>query len=216
MAYEPVPFEPCGANTKSGNGPCKLAPVRGSKRCRLHGGLSLKGPAHPNWQGGISWERRRGHLPGRMLPAADEANRDSELASLRNEIIAADARIADLMMQADLGGGGKIFQDLVEKWREFKRAPYNQRGPIEDEIDALLELGSTDNYVWEEIRLQQDHKRKLVEGEQKRLLAMSAMIPAEKALAAFRAVLIVVGEVVEDRDDLAEISRRVSHIMQNL
>ena len=41
----------CGAKTRSGN-PCQKSPLQGKARCRLHGGLSLAGKDHPNYQHG--------------------------------------------------------------------------------------------------------------------------------------------------------------------
>lgn len=52
--------ESCGARTRAGS-PCKLAPVKGKKRCRLHGGLST-GPKTPEGK-------------ARSLAALQEGNR---------------------------------------------------------------------------------------------------------------------------------------------
>ena len=41
----------CGARTRSGN-PCQKSPLQGKARCRLHGGMSLSGQDHPNFQHG--------------------------------------------------------------------------------------------------------------------------------------------------------------------
>jgi hypothetical protein len=41
----------CGAKTRSG-GLCKNAPIGDTGRCRMHGGKSLSGIAHPNYKHG--------------------------------------------------------------------------------------------------------------------------------------------------------------------
>ena len=41
----------CGAKTRKGR-PCQNAPVLGRNRCRMHGGASLRGAAHPNFKHG--------------------------------------------------------------------------------------------------------------------------------------------------------------------
>jgi len=41
----------CGAKTRAGT-PCKKSPLDGKVRCRLHGGLSLSGKDHWNYQHG--------------------------------------------------------------------------------------------------------------------------------------------------------------------
>jgi hypothetical protein len=41
----------CCATTRSAER-CQNYPMGGSKRCRMHGGASLKGAAHPRWKHG--------------------------------------------------------------------------------------------------------------------------------------------------------------------
>ena len=41
----------CGAKTRAG-GRCKNAPIGSTGRCRMHGGKSLSGIAHPNYKHG--------------------------------------------------------------------------------------------------------------------------------------------------------------------
>jgi len=49
----------CGAKTRIGV-PCQKYPISGKTRCRLHGGLSLSGEAHPNYKhGNCSKENRQ-------------------------------------------------------------------------------------------------------------------------------------------------------------
>jgi hypothetical protein len=42
----------CGAKTRSGE-PCKSPAIHGGKRCRMHGGKSLRWFAHPNYEHGL-------------------------------------------------------------------------------------------------------------------------------------------------------------------
>ena len=46
----PVSSYTCGARTRSG-APCKNVPMANG-RCRMHGGSSLSGEAHPNYKHG--------------------------------------------------------------------------------------------------------------------------------------------------------------------
>jgi hypothetical protein len=41
----------CGSKTRTGS-LCQKPPLEGKKRCRLHGGMSLSGKAHPNYRHG--------------------------------------------------------------------------------------------------------------------------------------------------------------------
>ena len=47
----------CGARTRAGH-PCRMTPQPGSRRCRLHGGLST-GPVTPEGRERIAEVRRR-------------------------------------------------------------------------------------------------------------------------------------------------------------
>ncbi len=48
----------CGAKTRL-HAPCQKPPMIGKSRCRLHGGLSLSGPDHPNYQHGRCTKQAR-------------------------------------------------------------------------------------------------------------------------------------------------------------
>ena len=51
----------CGAKTRSGS-PCQKPPLQGKARCRLHGGMSLSGPDHPNYRHGYATKAYRKQL----------------------------------------------------------------------------------------------------------------------------------------------------------
>ena len=55
----------CNANRKHNRGPCRSHPVKGSKRCDKHGGLSPRGPAHPRFTHGrqSAWLKTLGITP---------------------------------------------------------------------------------------------------------------------------------------------------------
>ncbi len=57
----------CGAKTRAGT-PCKRFAQQPQGRCKLHGGASLYGPAHPNWKHG----RRSKHYAW-LAPALEVA-----------------------------------------------------------------------------------------------------------------------------------------------
>lgn len=53
----------CNARTRRG-GLCQNLPMWPTHRCRMHGGASLRGPAHPNYKHGrYSKERVGGRSP---------------------------------------------------------------------------------------------------------------------------------------------------------
>ncbi len=56
-----VMSERCGAR-KQGGELCKNWPIRGRKRCKFHGGMSLRGPDTPQWKNGQSAYVFKGEL----------------------------------------------------------------------------------------------------------------------------------------------------------
>jgi hypothetical protein len=94
------PATRCGAKARTRGGlPCQAAPVRGKKRCRMHGGLST-GPRTPE---GLERSRRARWVHGRRSKEAIEERRRAnwetwEQAKRRFE---RESRRADRLMARD-------------------------------------------------------------------------------------------------------------------
>lgn len=99
----------CGARTKAGT-PCQKSPMNGSSRCRLHGGKSLKGAAHPNFKHGRYSKFMPHHLVGRYK----ESVNDPELLSLQQDIALLDARITEMLesMEQEDADKNKIWAEI--------------------------------------------------------------------------------------------------------
>lgn len=161
-------------------------------------------------------ERVAPNLPNRMVNAAEQADKDPALKSLRNDIIVTDARIMDLLSRADEGGAGAIFEELADVWRRYLQADKVKKIGMQMEVTECINRGLEDYMIWEEIRANQDHKRKMIESEIKIEHIMNTMIPADRALSIMRSLIRIISEVVTDRDQLAEISRRASYLQTQL
>lgn len=61
----------CGAKTRSG-GTCKLSPLKGKKRCKLHGGATPSGPDSTHFIHGRYSKSFRGALAEKFLHATEE------------------------------------------------------------------------------------------------------------------------------------------------
>ncbi len=61
----------CGAKTRGG-GTCKRAPLKGKRRCKLHGGATPSGPASANFKHGRYAKVFRGELAEKFLHATEE------------------------------------------------------------------------------------------------------------------------------------------------
>lgn len=110
----------CGARrTKSPEARCRLK-VKVGRRCRLHGGKSLKGPASPAFRDG-----RR----SRYVPAAYRGEYETALAevasqaSLRHEIALLDAMAATILEGLETGESEGSWERLRNEMRHLE----NQR-----------------------------------------------------------------------------------------
>ncbi|GEM_PF-5275534 len=84
----------CGAKKRNGE-PCTQKPMRNG-RCRMHGGASLAGAAHPNFRTGKRSRYFR-HVPQAMKEAYKAALHDPDLLSMGAEIALLTARISALL-----------------------------------------------------------------------------------------------------------------------
>lgn len=138
-------------------------------RCRLHGGKSLKGAAHPAFKHG----RRSKSVPAQLTETYHRSLGDPELLNLSSEIALTDAMIDDILANQDLSVPSVQFQ-----------------------LTNLI-----------------DQRRKLVESEQKRRVAMKTMMTPESAMALVAALLDAVKRNVSDRATLAAIGTEFDRLI---
>lgn len=202
----------CGAKTRDGD-PCKNPPMRGAKRCRMHGGKSPRGLAHPSTKHG----RRSIDLPTRMLADYEAERGDPDLLNLSDSIAVTRARRSDLFRQLEQSGSASLFLDLLATWQQFERAQRAKDGEAMSvalqEVGRLIKRGATDASKWREIMALQEQERKLVESEQKRRVAMNTMLTAEKGQLLVRALLASVNSHVSDKSVLAAIGSDIMELV---
>src|ERR1051326_2633693 len=90
----------CGAQLRRKPGVyCRKQAMQGRNRCRLHGGASLRGVAHP----GAKDLRYSKDLPADLKRRYEEAQRDPNLIELRAETALIDALIAEQLKELRKG-----------------------------------------------------------------------------------------------------------------
>ncbi len=191
----------CGAKTRDGD-PCQTPPMPNG-RCRMHGGTSLAGLASPQFKTG----RYSKHLPERLLERYQEAQDDTELLALREEIALVDARLADLLGRVDTGESGAIWRKAQQLWTAYRKAE-----GTDEAHDILMELGATigegvaDYAAWDEVNAQLGRRRQLVESERKRQIELRQVITVENAMILIARIGESIKRHVHDRAALAAIS----------
>lgn len=203
----------CTAKAKQSGVQCKNEAINGTTKCRMHGGASLRGIAHPNYQGkGVSK-----YIPTRLLERYNEAMADSELLSVRKEIALLDARLADLLGRVDTGEAGKLWQTARAAYRDLSVA-FNTKNADRiytamDTLDNVLGKGASDYAAWSEVQTIIEQRRRLAESERKRLVEMEQIITSEQAMVLVGALLTSVREHVKDRRSLTAIQTEFIRLM---
>jgi hypothetical protein len=177
-------------------------------RCYLHGGKSLRGLAHPNFKTG----RYSKYLPARMLERYEESKADSEQLALKSEIALVDARISDLLQRMDPAEPGELWetlQKLKKKVQEAARSGNTDAGNVA--VMGILDViarGARDFEAWADVFTLIERRRRLVESEQKRLVAMQQMVTTEEVTMLVTATVASLKEHVEGNCD-DDVARRI-------
>lgn len=204
----------CGAKTRSGT-PCKLAPITGRNRCALHGGKTLMGPAHPNYQTG----RYSKLLPARLASRYAESQSDAKLLELRDEIALLDARLGELLGRLSNNESGRAWLTTAEAFGDLEVAmrSADSRKVIEamGAMRGAIALGRTDTLTWAELQKAIEQRRLLVESERKHLAQMEQLVTVQEMMVLAGALLASVKAHVSDRSALGAISADFARLVNS-
>ena len=203
----------CGARAgakrdPSGGYPCKQRPATERDRCRLHGGRSKRGPAHPAF---IDGRKSRDYVPDKLRHDYERALADPDLISTRRQIAMLDARGAELLRQLGRLEKREAWAAVVTHFDALERArAAGKREELETALDGLREAvneGATESQIWAELRSIDESRRRLAETERKRLEVMRQFVSADRVMATFAAVARLIAQHVTDpaeRDAVAD------------
>ncbi len=144
----------------------RVVQVSGQRCSRSHGGNTPRGPASPNWQHG----RYSKYLPTGLGERYQEARRNPELMSLRDDIAMVDARITELVeelagMRAD--ESASTWTKAKQTYSRMKRAIREQDGATViaamEVLDGVFEEGRSPVRIWDEILDLMAKKSRLIE-----------------------------------------------------
>lgn len=187
----------CGAKTRKGR-PCPTTKLGPAGRCRMHNGWARSGVNAGQYKTG----RYSKYLPDRVIARYEEAQNDTELLALKDEIALVDARVSDLLSRADRGEAASAWKALRKSYRELQISIRQQDG--DRTASALVNLeeavsqGYSDYMVWSEVMELIEARRRLVESERKRLVEMNQMITAEQLILLSGALLEAIRTRVDD------------------
>jgi hypothetical protein len=187
----------------------------GREVCQMHGGRTLMGLAPPRRK----TDRYSRSLPTRLAAEYERAAHDPEPLTLRHALAIVDVRINDLLGRVEVGGAGRLWRHARAAWQTMKRVQAEGRPLLQTraarELDGLLEQAVGDDAAWHEIIQLIEQRRKLVEAETKRLVAMQQMMTTEEAMLWLGAVVAILKRHIADRETLQQISLDLSALVSH-
>ena len=169
--------ERCGAKRRNGT-PCQQFPLKGKRRCRLHGGKTPSGADLPQYKHG----RYCRVLPSNILAKYEAANEDPDLLTHRDEIKLMDAHLGERLESLKTGSGADISDSARHIWKRFLAAKGKEKTKVLAEMHRLLTGEGTDA-SWEEVREVVLLRKTLLEAETKRLKDIDGVMRLEESLA---------------------------------
>jgi hypothetical protein len=170
----------------------------------LHGGRSLKGPAHPNYKTG----RHSKYLPKKLLPGYAEMRTNAELLQQRDEIALLDSMIFAEMKKMEAAETGELWVSLGRAWRKFETA---QRANDLQAMAAALKLieeyirrGAHEHQQQNYVISLMERKRRFIESQGRREEQEGMLISYEDAAATFDRL---VDAIVEEFGTGAQVAR---------
>lgn len=203
----------CTAISKQSGQRCQRQASRGRTVCAIHGGKSLIGMAQPQFKHG----RHSAYLPIDLNRRYRAGMRDPDLLSLKAEVVLVDTRLDALLTTLAEGSGAERWEALTDAWGDFMGA-YRGQDPAAmatclSRLDGLIKGQPSDRETWRDIISLTEQRRKLVESEQKHLIAMQQTLTTEEAMGLLATVVDTVRRHVTDRAALSAISADIGRLV---
>lgn len=180
--------------------------MKGRDVCYHHGGRSPRGVASATLKHG----RYSEDLPTRLQARYEGARTDPDLLNLTSEISLIDTFTSDALKGLENGESGALWTKLQETWGAYQEAKAEGDRSAEllvsMEISDLIKRGSAPYMIRAETMQLAEARRKLVESEQKRRVAMQDMIDSKQAMMLVVRLTDAVMRHVDDPRTLAAIS----------
>lgn len=202
----------CSGTSKQTGKPCRAFAMKGKEVCKNHGGESPTGMASPNYKHG----RRSRALPDRMLANFVDAQTDTRLLELRDNIATLEARELDLLSQVATGNSTEMWKQLRVQYVAVRRLlfetpqsndPDVQREQMEAlsiamaEIDRLTTEGANEWLTWKEAEKVAEQKRRFIDSERRYLLQMESLYTSQEVIALTQRFLdLARTTIIDDRD----------------
>lgn len=194
---------------------CSNDPIRGSSRCKFHGGESPKGIQHYNYQGkGLSK-----HLPERFMQFYASTYEDSQLLEMNESIRLLEGRKYELISRWDEIGSRnwvKELADAMSSYKDARRKAVSTQRPTDVQkaeealykLEQLIYTAYSERQIWDEIRSIEEQVRKIKNSELQRQKMAEEIVTKEQFFTLMRQILGHVQAQV-DRETFENIMEEV-------
>jgi hypothetical protein len=200
----------CGAHSRRTGKPCQQ-PAMPNGRCRLHGGKSLAGIAHPGYKDG-TYSKFPG-LPISLKESFEIARNNPELLNLTDDIALMYSRFSQLIEKIDIEDAEQRWKDISEQMQLLKDARARKDGYAYSQawasMEDLVKTGGKDFMVWNDIMKVTAHIQKAITQEQKRRMDMHALISTDQAVSFVSEILMAIREEVKDLPGGKEVLQKI-------
>jgi hypothetical protein len=178
-------------------------------RCKLHGGASLVGPAHPNWRHG----RHSKFLPTQLAERYLQAVNDPTLISLRDEMALISVRVSQLLETVGKTGNTRLWRDARQRLDAFKAAGGKGKTAVGQarialqQLDDVLAAGLSAAATWDELRETIELQRRLTDSETRRERDLRQLISVSQAISLIGVLIEEINRRVADREVRAALAR---------
>lgn len=202
----------CGAQRQNKPGVrCQAPPLKGSTRCKLHGGAAARGPALPHYKDG---KHSRYFGEHRLQPKVMAALADPDFLSLRPELALVDAMLSERWEALEEGGNDDLWPILEKQVMSFKGAMAagdvrKMRSTISD-IEHTVSKGNSEVQARKEIRELIKDRQRLAESMQNTLIKLDQTVTVQQTIGLLQQVIEVVSETVTDRKEISTVMRKIA------
>ncbi len=196
----------CTAMSKRSGARCGKFAMHGQSVCHIHGGKSLKGIAAPNYRTG----KHSKYLRTDLLEKYDEIGSDPELLNLTDHIALLQVRQSELIERLEPYDSEAAWKRVEDAWERMRRMLDSKdkelRRSAEWAMTEAIEMGADDWEAWDGIIKITESIRKSSESEQKRRVAMGALLTIDDAVLQYNVLMDAIHSHVNDPAVLAAIS----------
>lgn len=197
----------CGARLANRPGEvCHAAKLKGEKRCKMHGGINLKGKANPSYKHG-----RFCNLGSEFTRRLTEAVADPDLFESRQELGMLTVREADIAARVQVGDTPEWRASLRAAVRGFTKASAeNDEDGMKRHLGDLLRLGEQGASLddgWETLITLIERRAALAQRETKRMIDTHAVFTVDQVGYMLSVIADSVKRYVQDPGIIQQITR---------